>query len=58
VPGEIAYIPEVRERREGLGRVNRDWVQRCGARCPQQRIATVDQDAMSMASRKQQALAS
>jgi hypothetical protein len=31
-------------------------VQRCGARCPQQRIATVDQDATSLASRKQQAL--
>ena len=56
LPGEIAYIPEEREGREGLGRVNQDWVQRCGARCPQQRIATVDQDATSLASRKQQAL--
>jgi hypothetical protein len=56
LPGAIAYIPEETERLAGLGRVNRDLVQGCGARCPQQRIATVDQDATIIASRKQQAL--
>ena len=56
LPGAIAYIPEETERLEGLGRVNRDLVQGCGARCPQQRRATVDQDATIIASRKQQAL--
>ena len=56
LPGAIAYIPEETERLEGLGRVNRDLVQGCGARCPQQRLATVDQDATIIASRKQQAL--
>ena len=56
LPGAIAYIPEETERLAGLGRVNRDLVQGCGARCPQQRLATVDQDATIIASRKQQAL--
>ena len=56
LPGAIAYIPEETERREGRGRVTRDLVQGGGARCPQQRRATVEQDATIMASRKQQAL--
>jgi hypothetical protein len=56
LPGEIAYIPEETLALEGLGRVNRDLVQRFGERCPQQRIATVDQDATIIESRKQQAL--
>jgi len=55
-PGQIAYIPEETPPLEGLGRVNRDLVQRCGARLPEQRIATVDQDATIIESRKQQAL--
>jgi len=36
--------------------VNRDLVQRCGERCPDQRIATVDQDATIIESHKREAL--
>jgi hypothetical protein len=56
LPGQVAYIPGETLPLEGLGRVNRDLVQRFGERCPQQRIATVDQDATIIESRKQQAL--
>jgi Transposase DDE domain group 1 len=56
LPDQIAYIPEETLPLEGLGRVNRDLVQRFGERCPRQRIATVDQDATIIESRKQQAL--
>jgi hypothetical protein len=56
LPEQIAYIPEETPPREGLGRVNRDLVQRFGERCPDQRPATVDQDATIIESRKQQAL--
>ena len=56
MPEQIAYIPEETAPLEGLGRVNRDLVQRCGERCPDQRIATVDQDATIIESHKQQAL--
>jgi hypothetical protein len=56
LPGEIAYIPEETPPLEGLGRVNRDLVQRFGERCADQRMATVDQDATIIESRKQQAL--
>ena len=56
LPGEIAYIPEETPPLEGLGRVNRDLVHRFGERCPDQRIATVDQDATLIESHKQQAL--
>ncbi|MGH9451294.1 MAG: IS1380 family transposase [Terriglobia bacterium] len=56
LPGQIAYIPEEAQPLEGLGRVNRDLVERFGARCPHQRIATVDQDATIIESHKQQAL--
>ena len=55
-PGEIAYIPEENAPLAGLGLVNRDLVQRLGRRCPEQRIATVDQDATIIESRKQEAL--
>ncbi len=41
----------------GLGQVNRDLVQRFGERRPEQRIATVDQDATIIESRKQEAKA-
>lgn len=53
---EIAYIPEENEPLEGLGLVNRALVQELGRRCPDQRIATVDQDATIIGSRKQLAL--
>ncbi len=53
---EIAYIPEETEPLVGLGLVNRGLVQEVGRRCPDQRIATVDQDATIIESRKQEAL--
>ena len=53
---EIAYIPEENAPLEGLGLVNRALVQELGRRCPDQRIATVDQDATIIESRKQLAL--
>jgi len=53
---QIAYIPEENEALEGLGLVNRVLVQELGRRCPDQRIATVDQDATIIESRKQLAL--
>ena len=56
LPEQIAYIPEETPALEGLGRVNRDLVQRCGERAPDQRLATVDQDATIIESHKQQAL--
>jgi hypothetical protein len=56
LPEQIAYIPEETSALEGLGRVNRDLVRRFGERVPDQRIATVDQDATIIESHKQQAL--
>jgi len=53
---EIAYIPEESEPLVGLGLVNRALVQELGRRCPDQRIATVDQDATIIESRKREAL--
>lgn len=53
---EIAYIPEETEALKGLGLVNRALVEELGRRCPDQRIATVDQDATIIESRKQEAL--
>ncbi|MBM4023917.1 MAG: IS1380 family transposase [Planctomycetes bacterium] len=53
---EIAYIPAESEALVGLGWVNRGLVQELGRRCPDQRIATVDQDATIIESRKQEAL--
>ena len=55
-PEQIAYIPEETAELQGLGRVKRRLVQRFGERCPDQRIATVDQDATIIESRKQEAL--
>jgi len=42
---QIAFIPEENEVLAGLGEVNRELVQELGRRCPEQRIAAVDQDA-------------
>jgi hypothetical protein len=55
-PEQIAYIPEETEPLVGLGVVNRELVRELGRRCPEQRIATVDQDATIIESRKQEAL--
>jgi hypothetical protein len=57
LPGEIAYIPEETVPLAGLGPVSRDRVQRFGERRPEQRIATVDQDATMIESRKREAKA-
>src|SRR5258708_911448 len=40
----------------GLAEVNREVVREVGRRCPEQRIATIDQDATITESRKQEAL--
>jgi len=56
VPDEIAYIPDESVELQGLGRVNRSLVQELGSRCAGQRMATVDQDATIIESRKQEAL--
>ena len=56
LPDEIAYIPEESERLIGLGKVNRDLVMEFGRRVCQEKIATVDQDATIMESRKKEAM--
>ena len=53
--GMKAYIPGENEALSGLGLVNRDVVQEVGRRCPEQKIATVDQDATIIESGKQEA---
>jgi len=53
---QIAFIPEEVDALAGLGEVNRELVRELGRRCPEQRIATVDQDATIIESHKQQAL--
>ena len=54
--GMKAYIPGENGALSGLGLVNRDLVQEVGRRCPEQKVATVDQDATIIESRKQEAL--
>ena len=44
-PEQIAFIPEDADAPAGLGEVNRELVRELGSHCPEQRIATVDQDA-------------
>lgn len=55
-PEQIAFIPEEGDALAGLGAVNRELVQELGRRCPEQRIATVDQDATIIESHKREAL--
>lgn len=55
-PEQIAFIPQENEPLEGLGLVNREFIHRLGGRCPDQQIATVDQDATIIESRKREAL--
>ena len=55
-PEQIAFIPEEADALAGLGEVNCDLVRELGRRCPNQRIAAVDQDATIIESHKQQAL--
>ena len=56
LPEQIAYIPAESEALAGLGKVNQELIRRFGERCPEQKIATVDQDSAMMESRKQEAL--
>ena len=53
--GQVAYIPGENEAWQGLAQVNRDLIQVLGERCPDQKIATVDQDATIIESRKREA---
>jgi hypothetical protein len=46
-PGADRFIPEEADALAGLGEVNRELVRELSRRCPDQRIATVDQDATS-----------
>jgi hypothetical protein len=55
-PEQIAFIPEESDAFAGLGQVNRELVQELGKRCPDQRMATLDQDATIIESRKREAL--
>ena len=55
-PGQLAFIPQETEVLEGLGQVNQDLVKQMGRRMPEQRIATVDQDATIQMSRNKEAL--
>jgi hypothetical protein len=55
-PEQIAFIPEETDALAGLGQVSKELVLELGRRCPEQRIATVDQDATIMESTKREAL--
>lgn len=54
--GQVAFIPEDTEPLQGLAHVNVDLVRAVAARCPDQRIATIDQDATIHESHKREAL--
>jgi len=54
--GQIAYLAGENEPLPGLAQVNRDLIAALGRRCPEQKIATVDQDATILESPKQEAL--
>ncbi len=56
--GANCFYSEENDALRGLGEVNRELVQELGRRCPEQGIATVDQDATIIESRKEQALRS
>ena len=53
---QIAYIPEETEALRGLGLVNRELAGELVRLCPEQRIATVDQDATIIESKRREAL--
>lgn len=55
-PEQIAFIPAETAPLEGLARVNDDLLREIGRRMPDQRIATLDQDATIQESRKKEAL--
>ncbi len=53
--GEKAYIPEETVALQGLAAVNRTAIAEVGRRCADQKIATVDEDATIIESRKREA---
>jgi hypothetical protein len=55
--GQTAFIPEETAPLQGLAQVNVDLIRAVAARCPAQRIATIDQDATIHESHKREALA-
>lgn len=55
--GQVAYIPGENAGLQGLGQVNRDLITELARRCPDQRIATIDQDATIIESHKREAKA-
>src|SRR6266487_1621345 len=57
LPDQVAYIPGETPALQGLAAVNRDLIRALGKRCPDQKIATVDQDATIIESRKREAKA-
>jgi len=54
--GQKAWIPPETSPLIGLGKVNQEMIRRFGERVPTQKIATVDQDATVIESRKREAL--
>jgi hypothetical protein len=54
--GQTAFIPNETAPLQGLAQVNVDLVRAVAARCPDQRIATIDQDATIHESHKREAL--
>lgn len=54
--GQVAFIPEDTVPLQGLAQVNVDLVRAVAARCPDQRIATINQDATIYESHKREAL--
>ena len=54
--GQLSYIPGENQPLEGLGQVNRDLLAEVGRRCPDQKIATVDQDSTIIESPQREAL--
>lgn len=54
--GQVAYIPGENEPLQGLSQVNWDLIAELGRRCPEQKIATVDQDSTILESHKREAL--
>lgn len=54
--GQLSFIPDETAPLLGLAQVNVDLVRAVAARCPNQRIATIDQDATIHESHKREAL--
>lgn len=54
--GQVAYLPGENEPLPGLARVPRELIAELGRRCPEQKIATADQDSTIIESPKRKAL--